>query len=516
MANHFIIENGIQISGSQLITQILNESDLSSNDANALATQQSIKSYVDNIEYTLNSSFQIDQDNSGPILKNNSGILELRNAADTDYNELKIGSLTVFGTFSYFESEIVTIADNILMLNSNVTGAPWEDSGIRVNRGTSPSASLIWDEDTDWWKMGIANSEIDIADISTAQTLTNKLLGSGCLNYIAPSGSEASFTGNSQLTWYLNEDNPGGDLLVFKTKASDGTETTHDIGGSSGETLEKTITQAGHGFSVGNALYFDGVNYGKADASQVDELGVFIVSEVVDASIFKVVQVGWVDGLSGLTAGNYYFVSDTTPGELTTTEATSGSSYSNPILLADSSTSGYVLPWRASTIPESNTPIQLLWSRDSNHNPTTSDFVVDPSNSNIRWPVEVMPSAATSDLYTEFAPGKTGYDYKLEIDGFMDTSESADVLFNLNYLVVSSTGDITPGSWTASVSAAYTVTGGINRFKTISSTLVIDSADITDSNDIILINFSRLGGNVNDTHGGNFNFLDVKLVPYSA
>ena len=64
------------------------------------------------------------------------------------------GNLTIFGTTTSVNSETVTIADNILQLNSNVTGAPTENSGIEIVRGTSDNVSMIWNEAADWWTIG--------------------------------------------------------------------------------------------------------------------------------------------------------------------------------------------------------------------------------------------------------------------------------------------------------------------------------------------------------------------------
>jgi hypothetical protein len=57
-----------------------------------------------------------------------------------------------------------------------------------------------------------------------------------------------------------------------------------------------------------------------------------------------------------LTAGNYYFVSDATPGLLVNTEPTNITSYSNPLLFTLSTTTGIVFPFRPSTVPSSANP----------------------------------------------------------------------------------------------------------------------------------------------------------------
>ena len=61
------------------------------------------------------------------------------------------GNLTVNGTQTIVNSTTVTTGDNIILLNSDVTGTPSEDSGIEVERGTSTNVKLYWQEGSDSW-----------------------------------------------------------------------------------------------------------------------------------------------------------------------------------------------------------------------------------------------------------------------------------------------------------------------------------------------------------------------------
>ena len=68
-------------------------------------------------------------------------------------NNLTVGgNLTVNGTVTTVNTETINLADNIITLNSNYTGAtPTEDGGIEVERGTQTNVSLFWDESADRW-----------------------------------------------------------------------------------------------------------------------------------------------------------------------------------------------------------------------------------------------------------------------------------------------------------------------------------------------------------------------------
>lgn len=124
-------------------------------------------------------------------------------------------------------------------------------------------------------------------------------------------------------------------------------------GGGSGESVSWSVTQSSHGFSVGDVIYFDGSSYATAQADDATTLGVFLVSAVADANTFTATFSGKISGLTGLTAGEYYFVSTSSAGDYTSTAPTSG--YSNPILLALSSTEAVVLPFRPTEILGSTT-----------------------------------------------------------------------------------------------------------------------------------------------------------------
>jgi len=69
-------------------------------------------------------------------------------------NDLTVGgNLTVNGTLTSLNTEQVTIEDNVVVLNSNVTGSPAANAGIEVERGTSANTSIIWNETNDKWTL---------------------------------------------------------------------------------------------------------------------------------------------------------------------------------------------------------------------------------------------------------------------------------------------------------------------------------------------------------------------------
>ena len=69
-------------------------------------------------------------------------------------NVIVQGNLTVNGTTTTVNSNTVNIGDSIITLNSDETGAPSQNSGFEVERGTSTNVSFLWDEAADKWTLG--------------------------------------------------------------------------------------------------------------------------------------------------------------------------------------------------------------------------------------------------------------------------------------------------------------------------------------------------------------------------
>jgi hypothetical protein len=84
------------------------------------------------------------------------------------------GNLTVSGTTVTVNTSTLSVADNIITLNSDVTsGSPSENAGIEVSRGSSATVSLRWNETTDRWEFttdGTYYQTIYTDTVTNAQT----------------------------------------------------------------------------------------------------------------------------------------------------------------------------------------------------------------------------------------------------------------------------------------------------------------------------------------------------------
>jgi hypothetical protein len=69
-------------------------------------------------------------------------------------NNLNVGgNLNVTGTINSVNTTEINIVDNKVNLNSNATGAPVADAGIRVERGTEADVEVLWNEASDKWTL---------------------------------------------------------------------------------------------------------------------------------------------------------------------------------------------------------------------------------------------------------------------------------------------------------------------------------------------------------------------------
>ena len=133
-----------------------------------------------------NGSFSVNQSNNTNIIIgiDDSGYYstsggEIDGNVDITGNLVVEGNLTVSGDTITKLSEEVLIEDNIIILNSNEDGAPTLNSGIEIERGTSPNVDFLWNEASNEWDLqtssgariyryGVGNTTLTIEAGSTA------------------------------------------------------------------------------------------------------------------------------------------------------------------------------------------------------------------------------------------------------------------------------------------------------------------------------------------------------------
>ncbi|HNE55977.1 MAG TPA: hypothetical protein PK079_22620 [Leptospiraceae bacterium] len=122
---------------------------------------------------------------------------------------------------------------------------------------------------------------------------------------------------------------------------------------SSGASL--TVTQALHGFSLCEVLKFNGTSYVRAQADVQANVGIWLITKIIDVNTFVISTNGYFTGLTGGTADTTGYLSSTTPGGLVTTAP----AISQPIIYWTSATTGWVLGYPSSqaAVAPSSTPL---------------------------------------------------------------------------------------------------------------------------------------------------------------
>lgn len=171
---------------------------------------------------------------TGVTYTSSTGDIAIGQAVETSsnvqFNNLVLaGNLTVNGTTTTLSTETLTVDDNLIVLNNNVTGAPSEHAGVEIERGTSTNVRIRWNETSDAWEFTndgstyypIATDTGDLAEGSNLYYTNARARGaisvsdgggdgslsynnaSGVISYTGPSASEvrAHFSAGTNTTY---------------------------------------------------------------------------------------------------------------------------------------------------------------------------------------------------------------------------------------------------------------------------------------------------------------------------
>jgi hypothetical protein len=168
------------------------------------------------------------------------------------------GNLIVTGSTIEINTGNVTLHDNIIILNSdlptNVT--PTENSGIEVNRGSSPNVGIIWNETSDSWTFSNDGTNYEQLGGGSAGLYANAA-------FIQANSAYASL--NAASTWSVRQ--------AFK--ATDG----------------QTIFNVSSGYLPGYIdVYYNGLKlYGTEDYTATDSLTVTLTSSAQANDLIEIV-----------------------------------------------------------------------------------------------------------------------------------------------------------------------------------------------------------------------------------
>ena len=368
-------------------------------DAEALARADADSTLQFNIDAEITARSNADlaeitaRSNADSTLQSN---LNSEITARTNADSTLMASIQTLGANTAFASEAATVTAGVL--------TPSTDKPIQRIIASSTNLDTIANPIAGEFK-------IIINETASPINVTNNT-GASTTSIYTGTGAPITLSSNASLT------------LVY-----DATLTRWMIVGGTGggEAVTKQISQVSHGFSVGQILYLNGSTYAlaKADAANTAE-STGIVSNIFSADMFQLTEIGYAKGLSGLTAGNVYFLSDTVSGALTATEPTVIGSVTKPMLLADSTTSGYVLNYRGAVVGGANARAQFVLS--NNATVTVQNVSLYEAGDLAGW---VYIDAATRYRFyvnAKWAKNGAGTDYNINV---MTTGDTPPLGFSM-------------------------------------------------------------------------------------
>lgn len=369
-------------------------------------------------------------------------------------------------------------SSDVLTINGTAVTIP---NGLNIDSNT-----LVIDAANNRVGVGIAAPTVALdvvgaAKVSTDLTVNgNTVLGDATTDLLTIAGDATqNGTGSLKVASGTTAQRPGSpvngmirynsDLTAFEGYAAGAWS---GIGG--GGSVDK-INQASHGFVVGNVLYLNGATYTKAIATSSAAAEVVgVVSRVVDANNFELTLSGEISGLTGLTAGAVYFLSDSVAGTYSLTEPSTIGYVSVPVGVASSTTTFYVAPKRGVVVGGANarTQISLL-------NNTANQTVQDVSSYDAGELAGWVYIDGTTDLrfyvQAQFVKGGDGnYDISYQVSG--DTPPAGFLLSITNAGVIQATMPSVAGFVSASINYALNAPAVGTNFP-----LSLDSANLVNT-----------------------------------
>ena len=358
---------------------------------------------------------------TGSLLKNSLISITDSNISAGSFN-------TITGSFS--GSTITTTAANPdLLIIPDATGKivfkrePVSDGGYGLTLNNDPNTfktQILPGTLTANRQATMPNASGEVVLTTATQNLSAKTLVEPLVDNFQAFNHEAApaQAAAGTIRVYAKSDNK-----LYKIDSS-GVES--EIGSGGGGTVD-TITQAGHGFVVGDVLYLVGTTYTKAIATSAAAAEVVgVVSSVTSSSQFQLTLSGEVSGLTGLTAGEVYFLSAATAGLLTVTEPSTVGQVSVPVGIASSTTSLYVAPKRGVVVGGTNARANV--SLTSGATTSVQNLAGYDAGELTGW--VFISSAAPVRFYVsaKFAKSGAGGDYNLS---YQTTGDVPPVGFSL-------------------------------------------------------------------------------------
>ena len=223
---------------------------------------------------------------TGKIIQNSSVTI-------SDTGDMVVaGDLTVNGTTTTINTATLDVEDQNITVNINGNDASAEGAGLTINRTGTDGSFVYEDALTSKFKLGALGSEIEIANISGAQTLTNKTIAAG----------------SNTITDLANANISASAVIVFTKMEALNTNRVNITNGSGFITTSTvTDTELGHLSGVSSAIQTQ-LNAKLDDiVSSTDDALVRwdgIAGEAVQNSLVTLSDAGVMAGITQLSVDN--------------------------------------------------------------------------------------------------------------------------------------------------------------------------------------------------------------------
>lgn len=216
----------------------------------------------------------------------------------------------------------------------------------------------FWANSTKWVTVP-ATGGLQLHGSSSGYVGLSPAAAAGSTTYTLPSadgssGQALTTNGGGTLSWGSMPTGPTGPTGM--TGATGPTGPTGITGPTGGSGNFITVTQTGHGFSVGRFVKYTGSAYAYAQADSAANAEVVGVITATTANTLTIqVTPGYVTGFTGLTGGTVYFLDTATAGLPSATDPLSASpsvigQISKPVLVATESTAGIYVSMRGQAV----------------------------------------------------------------------------------------------------------------------------------------------------------------------
>lgn len=102
------------------------------------------------------------------------------------------GNLTISGNTTTLNTETLAVEDNVILLNSSVTGAPSLNAGLEVERGDQTNVQFRWNEGNDKWEF--SNDGTTYVNVASTTDVSNHESDTTNIHGIANTANLATLT----------------------------------------------------------------------------------------------------------------------------------------------------------------------------------------------------------------------------------------------------------------------------------------------------------------------------------